>query len=51
MEGFDESRVKRLLKIPAHMLVVMVIPVGYSADINPQRSRMPLDHFIHHDRW
>jgi nitroreductase len=28
MEGFDESRVKRLLKLPRHARVVMVISVG-----------------------
>ena len=51
MEGFDESRVKKLLGIPAHMLVVMVVPVGFSADIEPKRTRLPLEKIIHRNGW
>lgn len=51
MEGFDESRVKKLLKIPSHMVVVMVIPVGYSADGPLKRTRIPLDKITHKNGW
>ncbi|HUO09793.1 MAG TPA: nitroreductase family protein [Phycisphaerae bacterium] len=51
MEGFDEARVKRLLKIPGHMVVVMVIPVGYSADGPQKRTRLPLEKLIHRNGW
>jgi nitroreductase len=51
MEGFDEARVRKILKIPAHMLVVVVIPVGYPADGNAKRSRMPLENIVHQDGW
>lgn len=51
MEGFDENRVKKALGIPAHMLVVMVVPVGYSADAELKRSRFPLQTFLHRDQW
>jgi nitroreductase len=51
MEGFDEQRVKKVLGIPAHMLVVMVVPVGYSADGELKRSRFPLETFLHRDKW
>jgi nitroreductase len=51
MEGFDETRVKRLLKIPAHMVLVMVIPVGYSADGPLKRTRIPLENIVHRNKW
>ena len=51
MEGFDEGRVRKLLRIPAYMVVVVVIPVGYSADGPVKRSRMPLEGFVHEDGW
>ena len=51
MEGFDETRVKRLLKIPSHMVVVMVVPVGYSADGPQSRTRLPLEKHIHRNGW
>ncbi len=51
MEGFDESRVKRLLGIPAHMLVVMIVPVGFSADGEQKRTRLPLEKLLHLNGW
>jgi nitroreductase len=51
MEGFDESRVKRLLRIPAHMVLVLISPVGYSADAASKRSRIPLAHLTHDNGW
>ena len=51
MEGFDESRVRKILQIPAYMVVVVIIPVGYSADGATKRSRMPLKGFVHEDGW
>jgi nitroreductase len=51
MEGFDEVRVRKILRIPAYMVVVVVIPVGYSADGATKRSRMPLEGFVHEDGW
>jgi nitroreductase len=51
MEGFDEDRVKKILKIPAHLLVVVVIPIGYSRDDKLKRSRMPLENIVHRNAW
>ena len=51
MEGFDEPRVKKILHIPAYMVVVMLVPVGHSADGPLKRSRMPLASIVHHERW
>jgi nitroreductase len=51
MEGFDEARVKKILKIPSYMIVVVVIPVGYSADGELKRSRIPLGSIVHREGW
>ncbi len=51
MEGFDEARVKKVLGIPVHLVVVMVIPVGFPADDKLLRSRLPLGACMHRNRW
>lgn len=45
MEGFDEVRVKKLLNIPQHMTIPLLIPVGYRLEIDerPQSIRLGLD--------
>jgi nitroreductase len=51
MEGFDEARVRKILGIPAYMVLVVIIPVGYSADGALKRSRIPLGHIVHREHW
>jgi nitroreductase len=51
MEGFDEGRAKRLLRIPSHLVLVMVVPVGFSADGPQKRTRMPLEKLVHRNGW
>jgi nitroreductase len=51
MEGFDEARVKRVLSIPGHCDVVLVMPVGFAADPPAPKTRLPLDTMLHADRW
>jgi nitroreductase len=51
MEGFSDRRVRRVLGVPPSQLVVLAIPVGYSDDPTPKRSRLPLDGRVHPDRW
>ncbi len=51
MEGFDERRVKRLLHIPRSHSVAVVVPVGYAADENLEKTRLPLEEMLHRDRW
>lgn len=49
MEGFDEYRVKSLLKLPASSRVVMVIAIGFEGDKafwGPQ-FRLPVDQVFH----
>ncbi len=49
MEGFDECRVKRLLKLKCHDRVVMVIGVGKESDKGTwgPRYRLPLSEVVH----
>lgn len=51
MEGFDESRVKRLLGIPARQVVPVLIPVGHAVDAEQRKSRIPLDDLTDRNRW
>lgn len=51
MEGFDESRVRRVLRIPSSHIVPVVIPVGYASTGNLTKSRLPLTDLVHRNRW
>lgn len=51
MEGFDESRVRRVLNIPSSQIVCVLIPVGYAADADLRKTRLPLESMLHRDRW
>jgi nitroreductase len=51
MEGFDERRVRRLLGIPRSHVIPLVIAMGYGADADLKKSRLPLERFIHRNRW
>lgn len=49
MEGFDEARVRRILKLPCSATVVMVIAVGEEGDngVWGPRFRIPIDQVFH----
>jgi nitroreductase len=51
MEGFDERRVKRVLGIGRGYIVPLVLPVGYAADGKRAKTRLPIERFVHRDRW
>jgi len=51
MEGFDERRVRRVLGIPRSQTIPVVIAIGYSADKNLKKTRLPLERFIHRNKW
>ncbi len=51
MEGFDESRVRKALNIPASHIVPIVIPVGYPEPQNLKKTRLPLSGMLHRERW
>lgn len=51
MEGFDEFRVRRLLRIPRTQIVPIVIAVGYPMPERLRKSRLPLARFVHRNTW
>jgi len=51
MEGFDERRVRRVLGIPRRHLPIIITPVGYAADTDQTKTRLPLNELVHHERW
>lgn len=51
MEGFDESRVRKVLQIPSRHLVTLVMAVGYSAAEPLKKSRLPFEDTIHFNKW
>jgi nitroreductase len=51
MEGFDERRVRKVLRIPRSQIVPVVIAIGKSADKDLKKTRLPLERFIHRNGW
>lgn len=51
MEGFDERRVRRVLRAPRWLTVMVVIPVGFAADASLSKTRVPLADLVHYERW
>ena len=46
MGGFDSKEYSRILKIPAHLIPVMLCPVGYAADKPMPKIRFALDEIV-----
>ena len=46
MGGFDPKEYSRILKIPAHLVPVMLCPVGYAADKPMPKVRFALDEIV-----
>jgi nitroreductase len=51
MEGFDEGRVRRILRIPRSHVVPVVIPIGYAKGEKLTKTRLPLDRVMHRNAW
>jgi nitroreductase len=51
MEGFDGQRIQKILGLPQTLEVALVVPVGYEDGETRGRYRLPLEHFIHWNRW
>lgn len=51
MEGFDEQRLRRLLGVPTHINIPLIIPIGYAieGDTPPQSLRLPLNQRLYLD--
>jgi len=44
------ANMKRLLKLPEHIVPIALVSVGYPAEQKPQPERYQADR-VHHDRW
>ncbi|KAF0217593.1 MAG: hypothetical protein FD167_5142 [bacterium] len=51
MEGFDEGKLKKLFGIPSNFTVPVIVPVGYSAEGNLKKTRLPLKDILHRNSW
>lgn len=51
MEGFDERRVKRVLRIPRTYVVPLIVPVGYPQSGDLKKTRLPIEDATHWDTW
>jgi len=49
--AFNADEVKRLLNIPAEVVVVALLPVGYPAQEAGPKKRLPLQEIVMHERW
>jgi nitroreductase len=51
MEGFDEGKLKKLLKVPASCDIPIIIPIGYAAQKDLKKTRLPLKDILHQNGW
>ncbi|MCC5874810.1 MAG: nitroreductase family protein [Candidatus Sumerlaeia bacterium] len=52
MEGFDERRVRGVVKLPSSIFPVMIIPVGFDRDGgNHRKTRFDLTRIVHRNSW
>jgi len=49
--AFQEEEVRRILRIPAGVRPVAIIPVGHPAEKPGARSRRPLNEIVHHETF
>lgn len=51
MEGFDETKVKKILKIPRRFVAPLIMPVGYAVDEQLKKTRLPIHDLVHYNEW
>lgn len=49
--AFREEEARKILRVPAGMRPVAIIPVGYPAESPPPRSRRPINTIIHYETF
>jgi nitroreductase len=49
--SYDEGMVKKVLDIPENVRVVAITPLGYPAELPPQKSRKSLEDIISYDKY
>lgn len=51
MTGFDEEAVKKVLGLPAHAVVGLLLAVGKPLEAPAHPGRLPLERRVRRDRW
>jgi nitroreductase len=49
--AFDEERVARVLRTPARLRPVTLMPLGYAAEAPQRPARRPLEALVHRGTW
>jgi nitroreductase len=49
--AFDEKSAASAVSLPQHARPVAIVPIGYPAEKGIRRRRLPLDAFVHNERW
>lgn len=48
---FDQEEAKKILGVPSQCRIVELMPIGYSEDKSPRRTRKPLEEIVSYDRF
>ncbi len=51
MKGFYPRRFANVLRLPPEHEPILVVHLGYTATPDLRKTRLPLDHLLHYDRW
>lgn len=51
MEGFDETKVKKILNIPRRFVAPLLMPVGYAVEGQLKKTRLPIKDLVHYNEW
>jgi nitroreductase len=49
--AFDEAKVSEALMLPEIARPVALVPVGYPAGKGVRRTRLPIGHYVHNEKW
>lgn len=49
--AFEDAAVSRLLRLPADVQPIAIIPIGMPAESPPARKRRPVTAVLHRERW
>ena len=48
---FDRGRMAELLELPRHVRPLILIAMGYSSVEPGQKPRLPLEDYLHYEKW
>ncbi len=49
--SFTDELIKQMLKIPAHIQVEAIVPIGYENGKNPKKNKKTLEHSLFWEEW